>query len=202
VGTSTEGTSVPRLQIRWHGRGGFGAKTAAALLAELAIDLGGYGQAAPEFGPERRGAPVQAFTRLSPEPIRRRGPIERPDVLVILDRGLLQAPATTAGVGPDSWVLVNASGPVAVPGVRPERVVTVDASRIARQHLGRDIPNVPMLAAVVALFLPVPADRFAEWLGRRLSAEFRAEVVAANVAAARQTMEEVARERAGTLAGA
>jgi Pyruvate ferredoxin/flavodoxin oxidoreductase len=77
--------SIRPLSIRWHGRGGFGAKTAAALLAELIIDLGGYGQAAPEFGPERRGAPMQAYTRISPEPIRRRGPIETPDVLVVLD---------------------------------------------------------------------------------------------------------------------
>jgi pyruvate ferredoxin oxidoreductase gamma subunit len=63
------------LSVRWHGRGGFGAKTAATLLAEMIIDAGGYGQAAPEFGPERRGAPVQAFTRIAPAPITLRGPI-------------------------------------------------------------------------------------------------------------------------------
>ncbi len=194
--------AIPRLDIRWHGRGGFGAKTAAALLAEWVIDLGGYGQAAPEFGPERRGAPVQAYTRIGPDPIRRRGPVERPDVLVVLDRGLLQTPATTAGVGPHTWVLVNAPGPVTVPGAAAGRVAAVDASRIARQHLGRDIPNVPMLAAVVAVFLPAGRERFLAWLQRRLGEEFREEVVAANVAAARQAMEEVAREHAGIVASA
>src|SRR5574340_1583284 len=86
------GIAIRPLSVRWHGRGGFGAKTAAALLAELIIDLGGYGQAAPEFGPERRGAPMQAYTRISPEPIRRRGPIEAPDVLIVLDPGLLRPP--------------------------------------------------------------------------------------------------------------
>ncbi|MDR7402188.1 MAG: 2-oxoacid:acceptor oxidoreductase family protein [Armatimonadota bacterium] len=194
------GVAIPRLDIRWHGRGGFGAKTAAALLAEWVIDMGGYGQAAPEFGPERRGAPVQAFTRIGPDPIRRRGPIERPDVLVVLDRGLLQAPATTAGVDARTWVLVNAPGAVEVPGAAAGRVVAVDASRIARQHLGRDIPNVPMLAAVVAVLLPALREPFVTWLPRRLAAEFREEVVAANLAAARQAMEEVAREHAGIVA--
>ena len=192
--------TVPRLDIRWHGRGGFGAKTAAALLAEWVIDLGGYGQAAPEFGPERRGAPVQAYTRTGPEPIRRRGPIDRPDLLVVLDRRLLQESATTAGVGASTWVLVNAPGPVEVPGVAGERVVVVDASRIARQRLGRDIPNIPMLAAVVALFVPAHRDQLPGWLQRRLASLFRDEVVAANVAAARQAMEEVTREHAASVA--
>lgn len=183
------GTAFRPLAIRWHGRGGFGAKTAAALLAELAIDAGAYGQAAPEFGPERRGAPMQAFTRIGPEPIRHRGPIHEPDVLVVLDARLLSAAAVVAGIRRETWVLVNAPSPVDVPGVPASRVVTVDASRIARQHVGRDIPNVPMLASLVARFVPVGREEFLRWLQRRLGAEFRPEIVAANVRAAAEAME-------------
>lgn len=193
-------TSIRPLAIRWHGRGGFGAKTAAALLAELIIDLGGYGQAAPEFGPERRGAPVQAYTRVSPEPIRRRGPIDDPDVLVVLDPRLLQAPAVTAGLGPDVWVLMNAPAALQVPDIHAQRIVALDASRIAREHVGRDIPNVPMLAAVVTLFVPIPPEQFLTWLERRLGEEFRPEVVASNLRAASAAMKEVARERASDMA--
>ncbi len=182
------------LAIRWHGRGGFGAKTAASLLAELIIDLGSYGQAAPEFGPERRGAPVQAYTRIGPQPIRRRGPIDEPDILVVLDPRLLRTPAVIAGTRPDTWLLVNAPSGVDVPGVMPSHVVTVDASRLARQHVGRDIPNVPMLAALVARFVPMDRQEFLAWLQRRLGEEFRPEIVAANVLAAAEAMEEVARE--------
>jgi len=197
---SPTGPSIRPLAIRWHGRGGFGAKTAASLLAELVIDLGGYGQAAPEFGPERRGAPVQAYTRIGPQPIRRRGPIDEPDVLVVLDPRLLQTPSVTAGLRPDSWVLVNAPAPATVPGIPPGQVMTVDASRLARQHVGRDIPNVPMLAAVVTRFVPVSSAEFLAWLQRRLAEEFRAEIVAANLKAAEAAMEEVARERATGVA--
>lgn len=194
------GPPIRRLSIRWHGRGGFGAKTAAALLAELIIEGGGFGQAAPEFGPERRGAPVQAFTRIGPAPITRRGPIDEPDVLVVLDARLLTTPQVTVGIGPQTWVLVNAPGRVDVPGVPVERVVTLDASRIARQRVGRDIPNVPMLAAVVTLFLSLDRQTFLTWLHRRLAEEFRTDVVAANVAAAHEAIEEVAGVRPSVVA--
>lgn len=179
------------LSIRWHGRGGYGAKTAAMLLAEAVIDAGGFGQAAPEFGPERRGAPVQAFTRLSPRPISQRGPIDRPDVIVVLDSRLLKSPTVWEGVGEDTWVLVNTSERPSLPGVRADRVVALDASRIARTALGREIPNVPMLAAVVALFTRLEPPVFLRWLRERLSTEFPPETVEANVRAAQAAMEEV-----------
>ena len=179
------------LTIRWHGRGGYGAKTAATLLAEAVIDAGGYGRAAPEFGPERRGAPVQAFTRLSPWPIRQRGPVDRPDVVVVLDPRLASSPAVWEGVTPAAWVLVNAPQRPVLPGVRADRVVALDASRLARAALGRDIPNVPMLAAVVALFTWFDPPVFLRWLRDRLAGEFPAETVEANVRAAQAAMDEV-----------
>lgn len=190
------------LLIRWHGRGGYGAKTAAILLAEAIIEAGGYAQAAPEFGPERRGAPVQAFTRVADRPIAQRGPIERPDVLVVLDRRLLALPSVTTGMGAHTWAVVNAPEAVRVPQVPPERVLTLDASRIARQTVGREIPNIPMLAAIVRRFTWLEPEAFLRWLEHRLTDEFRAEIVAANVQAARMAIEEVADGPQALVAGA
>ncbi len=195
-------TALRPLSIRWHGRGGYGAKTAAALLAEAVIDAGGYAQAAPEFGPERRGAPVQAYTRIGPAPIGRRGPIEEPDVLVVLDTRLLAVPSVTSGVAPRTSILVNAPRPVRVPSVPPEQVIAIDASRIARDTVGRDIPNIPMLAVVVALMTPLDRDGFLAWLERRLAEVFSPKLVAANLQAARSAVEEVADGKPTVLARA
>ncbi len=181
---------VPVLNIRWHGRGGLGAKTAALMLAEAVIDLGGYAQASPEFGPERRGAPVQAYTRIAPHPIRHRGPIEEPDVVVVLDDRLLGAPETLQGVRPDTWVVVNTARPRPMPGVPLDQVLAVDASGIARRFLGRDLPNVAMLAVVAVNVVGLPPSAFFGWLAHRLRREFPEEVAAANLEAARAAVEE------------
>ncbi|MCS7173493.1 MAG: 2-oxoacid:acceptor oxidoreductase family protein [Armatimonadetes bacterium] len=182
--------TFPIRNIRWHGRGGFGAKTAALLLAEAVIEAGGYAQASPEFGPERRGAPVQAYTRVSPYPIRRRGPIEEPDVVVVLDHRLLAVPDVLRGIRPSTWVVVNAPRPVRAPGVPVDQVVTVDASGIAQRVLGRDLPNIAVLAVVAVELVGLPAEAFCRWLRERLRREFPEEVTQANVQVAREAMEE------------
>ncbi|GBD29780.1 Pyruvate synthase subunit PorC [bacterium HR32] len=179
------------LEIRWHGRGGYGAKTAALLLAEAVIEFGGFAQASPEFGPERRGAPVQAYTRISPQPVRRRGPVDNPDLLVLLDARLVGSPGVLDGVGPRTQVVLNAPGPVEVPGVAPERVLYLDASGIARRTVGREIPNVPLLAAVAVAFVGMPPGPFLRWLEKRLGRELPEEVARRNVEAARLALEEV-----------
>ena len=174
------------VSFRWHGRGGYGAKTAAILLAEAIIDTGGYAQAAPEFGPERRGAPVQAFTRIADHRIAQRGPVTAPDVIAVLDPGLLDAPGTMDGVTTDAILFVNApeNARATIAARVPCRLVLIDASSAARSALGRDLPNVPMLAAVVGYLDLLPQDEFVGWLERRLGKEFRPEVVAGNLAAA------------------
>jgi pyruvate ferredoxin oxidoreductase gamma subunit len=179
------------LEIRWHGRGGYGAKTAALLLAEAVIDFGGFAQASPEFGPERRGAPVQAYTRISPQPVRRRGPVEKPDLLVLLDPRLVGSPGVLDGVGPRTHVVLNAPGPVEVPRVSQDRVLYLDASGIARRTVGREIPNVPLLAAVAVAFVGMPPGPFLRWLEGRLRRELAEDVVRRNVEAARLALEEV-----------
>ncbi|MDR5683192.1 MAG: 2-oxoacid:acceptor oxidoreductase family protein [Armatimonadota bacterium] len=188
------------LGIRWHGRGGYGVKTAAMLLAEAVIDAGGWAQASPEFGPERRGAPVQAFTRIGPAPIARRGPIERPDLVVVFDARLLSVPAVLTGVGPQTSVVLNAPAAPDIPGVPRAQVVAANASAIARRTLGRDVPNIPLLAVVVTLFTPLERDSFLAWLRRRLGSEFRPDVVEANLRAARGAIEEAGNGGFGDVA--
>ncbi|MCS7236370.1 MAG: 2-oxoacid:acceptor oxidoreductase family protein [Armatimonadota bacterium] len=179
------------LEIRWHGRGGYGAKTAALLLAEAVIEFGGFAQASPEFGPERRGAPVQAYTRIAPQPVRRRGAVDRPDVLVLLDARLVSSPGVLDGATDRTHVVVNAPEPVAVPGVPAERVRVLDASGIAGRTLGREIPNVVMLAAVAVAFVGLPPGAFLRWLEERLARELPEDMARRNAEAARLAVEEV-----------
>ncbi|MGH2405438.1 MAG: 2-oxoacid:acceptor oxidoreductase family protein, partial [bacterium] len=187
---TTTRIGIQALSFRWHGRGGFGAKTAAILLAEAVIDAGGYAQAAQEFGPERRGAPVQAFTRIADHRIAQRGPVVNPDVLAVLDPRLLDAPDTLAGATPDTVVFVNA--PLEAQDVIASKVhrqvVLVDASAASREALGRDLPNVPMLAAVVVVLGLLPRDEFLRWLEKRLSKEFRPDVVAGTLRATKTVL--------------
>ena len=187
---------VQTLSFRWHGRGGFGAKTAAILLAEAIIDAGGYAQAAPEFGPERRGAPVQAYTRIADHRIGQRGPVINPDVVAVLDPRLLGAPQTLSGATPDTLVFVNAPSEARDPIASQVqgRLVLVDATAASRQALGRDLPNVPMLAAVVGVLDLMPRDEFLRWLERRLSKEFRPDVVAGNLQAATSVLAALAEQ--------
>lgn len=144
------------LEIRWHGRGGQGAKTAALLFGEAALETGKFIQAFPEYGPERMGAPVTAFNRLADMPIYSHSGIKNPDIVVVLDSSLIEPAKVTEGLKPNGIILVNtADGPEELrarlnlpPGVR---VYTVDASKIALETVGRDVPNTPMLGALVRI---------------------------------------------------
>ena len=141
------------VEIRWHGRGGQGAVTSAELLARAAISEGKYAQAFPSFGPERRGAPVLAFVRISTEePIRIRSEIKQPDIVVILDPGLLIISDVTAGLKDNGVVVVNTKKSGAQ--LRKEfnikaTLVTVDATSIAKEILGVPITNTTMVGAVL-----------------------------------------------------
>jgi pyruvate ferredoxin oxidoreductase gamma subunit len=141
------------IEIRWHGRGGQGAVTSTEMLAQAAISEGKYAQAFPSFGPERRGAPVQAFNRIdSREPVRIRADITEPDYVVVLDPGLLGKVNVTSGLKKDGWVIINtrktASEIKKEFGIKYP-VATVNANKIAREVLGVPIVNTTMLGAVV-----------------------------------------------------
>lgn len=183
------------VEIRWHGRGGQGVVTAARLLAEAAMGTGWYVQAFPDFGPERRGAPVRSFTRLSSKPITIHSQIETPDVVVVLDSTLLGTVPVTEGLKDDGILIVNT--PLSPPEVRrvtdyPKgRVFTVDASHIAIEEMGRNITNTPMLGAfarATGLFdLEALVEQVRAWFGHKVSPE----MVEANLRALRRAAREV-----------
>ena len=144
-----------RIEIRWHGRGGQGAKTAALLLADVAFKIGKQVQGFPEYGPERMGAPITAYNRISDEVIRVHSNIYHPDYVVVVDETLLHTVDVTRGLNPAGAIIVNTSkSPEEIaPQVAPYngKIVTVDARKISEEALGKYFPNSPMLAAVVAV---------------------------------------------------
>jgi pyruvate ferredoxin oxidoreductase gamma subunit len=148
----------PMIEIRIHGRGGQGVVTAAELLSVAAFDEGRHAQAFPTFGSERTGAPVVAFCRIDDRPIRSRDPIAEPDVVIVQDPTLLHQVDLFGGLRDDGWVLLNTSKDLTEIGLAdlvarlgPGRCLPVPATEIAREHLGRPLPNVPLLGAFAAL---------------------------------------------------
>ena len=143
------------LEIRWHGRGGQGAKTAALLLADVAFKTGAYVQGFPEYGPERMGAPITAYNRISDEEIRVHSNIYTPDLVVVVDDSLLESVDVTAGLKEDGAIIINTvkSKKQIMPLLRGYKgdVYTIDARKISMDALGKYFPNSPMLAAAVAV---------------------------------------------------
>ena len=144
--------------VRIHGRGGQGAVTAAELLSVAAFDEGRHAQAFPTFGSERTGAPVVSFCRIDDRPIRLREPITDPDALIVQDPTLLHQVNLFAGLRPDGFLVLNTSRTLPDLGhedlvrrLTPEHAVTVPATEIAREHLGRPLPNAALLGAFSAL---------------------------------------------------
>ena len=143
------------VEIRWHGRGGQGAKTAALLLADVAFKTGCCVQGFPEYGPERMGAPITAFNRISDDRIRVHSNIYDPDFVAVVDETLLHSVHVTDGLKEDGALIVNT--PKSSKEIRcmlrgyRGRIITVDARRISEKTLGKNFPNTPMLAATAAV---------------------------------------------------
>ena len=143
------------IEIRWHGRGGQGAKTASLLLADAAFNTGKYIQGFPEYGPERMGAPITAYNRISDEPITIHSNIYYPDYVVVVDDTLLESVDVTAGLKEEGAILINTTKPADV--LRKELkgykgdVYTLDARKISLETLGKYFPNTPMLAGIVKI---------------------------------------------------
>ena len=151
-------------EIRWHGRGGQGAKTAALLLADVAFQTGKYVQGFPEYGPERMGAPITAYNRISSDEIRVHSNIYHPDYVVVVDETLLHTVDVTAGLKEQGAIVVNT--PKSPQEIAPQlngykgKVYTVDARKISVETLGKNFPNSPMLAAIVAVSKVMDKDTF------------------------------------------
>ena len=152
------------IEIRWHGRGGQGAKTAALLLADVAFKTGKNVQGFPEYGPERMGAPITAYNRISSDEIRVHSNIYHPDYVVVVDETLLHTVDVTAGLKEQGAIVVNT--PKSPQEIAPQlngykgKVYTVDARKISVETLGKNFPNSPMLAAIVAGSKVMDKDTF------------------------------------------
>jgi pyruvate ferredoxin oxidoreductase gamma subunit len=175
------------LEIRIHGRGGQGNVVAAYLLAAAAIDGGRHAQAFPAFGAERRGAPVAAFVRIDDRPIRRRCQVREPAFLIVQDPALLGVPGTLGGLRPGGAVLVDGPAAATEHGETHE-TITLPATRLAMEHIGRPVPNTALLAAFITLTGLMPLAALVDALAER----FRGPVLEANqrlVEAAAATVE-------------
>lgn len=143
------------IEIRWHGRGGQGAKTASLLLADVAFNTGKYIQGFPEYGPERMGAPMTAYNRIDDNPIRIHSNVYEPDLVVVVDDTLIGAVDVTAGLKAGGTILINTS--MDCKKIRDllsgfsGKIYTIDASKIATQTIGKNIPNTALLAAVIKI---------------------------------------------------
>lgn len=185
------------LEIRWHGRGGQGAKTAALLLADVAFSTGMYVQGFPEYGPERMGAPITAYNRLSRKQIRVHSNICSPDMVVVADETLLDSIDVTKGLKEDGAVIVNSTREKEelrskLNGYQGS-LYTIDARRISIEALGKYFPNSPMLASVVKVGKIMEEEKFLEEMQRSFEHKFasKPEVIEGNMKALRLALEEV-----------
>jgi len=185
-------------EIRWHARGGQGAVTAAKMVAELALGQGKYFQAFPEYGPERSGAPIVAFTRVSDEPIQVYCGVEQPGIVVVLDPSLLGAIDVTHGAPEDAVVLVNSEmSPAELReryGLKGRRLFTIAATRIATETIRRPIPNTPMVGALTRITGLFPIEKVLEFLRYDFGKKFPPKVVEGNISAIKRAYEEVQSE--------
>lgn len=184
------------LEIRWHGRAGQGVVTAAVTLADvLSSEKGIYVQAFPEFGAEKRGAPILAFNRISRKPIRTHSQVYYPDVVVVTDPSLLGQADIAEGAKDDAIFLLNTTFDIPLVRERVKlgtrKIYSLDAYAIARDELGRAIPNVPMVAALVKVLSLMDLDKFRENIKVSLSKKLRAEVVEMNLKTISRAFEEV-----------
>ena len=185
------------IEIRWHGRGGQGAKTASLLLADAAFNTGKYIQGFPEYGPERMGAPITAYNRISNKPITVHSNIYEPDYVVVVDDTLLESVDVTAGLKPDGAIIINTTKSA---GVLKQllsnysgSIYTIDARKISLETLGKYFPNTPMLAAIVKVSAIMNDEEFLNDMKGSFKHKFakKPEVIEGNMKAIEMALKEV-----------
>ena len=163
-------------EIRWHGRGGQGAKTAALLLADVAFSVGKYVQGFPEYGPERMGAPITAYDRISDKPIRVHSNIYEPEFVVVVDETLLHTVDVTKGLKKEGAILINTSkSPDEMRKLLngyEGKVFTLDARKVSMACLGKYFPNMPLLAGIVKVSGVMDTDTFVKEMHKSLKHKF------------------------------
>lgn len=188
------------IEIRWHGRGGQGAKTAALLLADVAFKTGRNVQGFPEYGPERMGAPITAYNRISEDVIRVHSNIYTPDFVVVVDETLLDSVDVTAGLKEEGAIIINTpkEREEVIPKLRgyKGRVFTIDARRISVETLGKYFPNSPMLAATVAVSKVMTRETFIGEMRTSYQHKFakKPEVIEGNMLALERAFDEVQKD--------
>lgn len=184
-------------EIRWHGRGGQGAKTAALLLADVAFQTGMYVQGFPEYGPERMGAPITAYNRISDTPIRVHSNIYDPQYVVVVDESLLEDVDVTGGLKEDGAILINTERTKEdiIPHLKGYRgkVYVIDAKKISMKALGKYFPNTPLLAAIIKVADIMDKETFLREMESSFHHKFasKPEVIEGNMKALEMAFEEV-----------
>ena len=185
------------IEIRWHGRGGQGAKTASLLLADAAFNTGKYIQGFPEYGPERMGAPITAYNRISSEPIRIHSNIYEPDFVVVVDDTLLESVNVTDGLKEEGAIVINTTKnkeelKSLLNGYKG-RVYTIDARKVSMETLGKYFPNTPMLAAIVKVSGIMNEEEFIKDMEGSFKHKFakKPEVIDGNMKALKMALEEI-----------
>lgn len=185
------------IEIRWHGRGGQGAKTACLLLADAAFNTGKYIQGFPEYGPERMGAPITAYNRISNSPITIHSAIYEPNYVVVVDDTLLDTVDVTAGLKEDGAIVINTTNDAETLKKKLNgykgRIYTIDARSISIDALGKYFPNTPMLAAIVKVSGVIPEEQFLADMEGSFKHKFakKPEVIDGNMKALKNTLEKV-----------
>ena len=185
------------VEIRWHGRGGQGAKTAALLLADVAFKTGSFVQGFPEYGPERMGAPITAYNRISKNEIRVHSNIYEPDYVVVVDEGLLDVVNVTEGLKESGAIIVNTSKSaqdiVHKLGDYKGSIYTIDAKKVSVSCLGKYFPNTPMLASIVKVSGVMDKDIFMTEMENSFLHKFssKPEVIEGNMNALKMAWDEV-----------
>ena len=185
------------IEIRWHGRGGQGAKTASLLLADAAFNTGKYIQGFPEYGPERMGAPITAYNRISTNPITIHSNIYEPDYVVVVDDTLLEVVDVTAGLKDTGAIIINTTKSSdylksVLKGYKGS-IYTIDARKISEEALGRYFPNTPMLAAIVKVSQIMSDEALLEDMKGSFKHKFakKPEVIEGNMKALEMALKEV-----------
>lgn len=185
------------VEIRWHGRGGQGAKTASLLLADAAFNTGKYIQGFPEYGPERMGAPITAYNRISDNPIRIHSNIYEPDYVVVVDDTLLESVDVTAGLKESGAIVINTTKDAVklsklLNGYKG-KIYTIDARKVSMETLGRYFPNTPMLAAIVKVSSIMNDEEFLSDMEGSFKHKFakKPEVIEGNMKALKMALQEV-----------
>ena len=185
------------IEIRWHGRGGQGAKTASLLLADAAFNTGKYIQGFPEYGPERMGAPITAYNRISDKPITIHSNIYEPNYVVVVDDTLLESVPVTAGLKKEGAIVINTTKS---PEYLKEKlngydgnIYTIDARKVSEETLGKYFPNTPMLAAIVKVTGIMSDEAFLEDMKGSFKHKFakKPEVIEGNMKALKLALEMV-----------